>query len=102
MLRLCHRLNAYSITGRSQAPEKVTMTDLFYLKGMDVRSVNISYLLAHYLRRFTLGRKQGAMISGGQFVSRLAEHFGLLTEQRLQGLMVIAPDLPVIDMAELV
>nr|GEX30952.1 hypothetical protein [Tanacetum cinerariifolium] len=32
---------------------------------------------------FYLGRKQGAMISGGQFVTRLAEHFGLLTEERL-------------------
>ncbi|GKD11428.1 hypothetical protein Tco_1191113 [Tanacetum coccineum] len=57
MLRLCHRLITYSIVGRSQAPEKVTMTDLFYLKGMDVSSVNI----------------QGAMISGGQFVARLID-----------------------------
>ncbi|GJS14207.1 hypothetical protein Tco_0408679 [Tanacetum coccineum] len=29
------------------------------------------------------GGKQGAMISGGQFVTRLAEHFGLLTKERL-------------------
>ncbi|GKB23185.1 hypothetical protein Tco_0862586 [Tanacetum coccineum] len=49
MLRLCHRLIAYSITGRSQEPKKVTVTDLFYLRGMDVGSVNIPYLLARYL-----------------------------------------------------
>nr|GEX59214.1 hypothetical protein [Tanacetum cinerariifolium] len=42
------------------------------------------------------------MISRGQFVARLAEHFGLLTEERLQGLTVIIRDLPMIDMAELV
>ncbi|GJV61364.1 hypothetical protein Tco_1467464, partial [Tanacetum coccineum] len=42
------------------------------------------------------------MISGGQFVADLAEHFGLLTEKRLQGLTLIVRDLPVIDMAELV
>ncbi|GKG33576.1 hypothetical protein Tco_0433735, partial [Tanacetum coccineum] len=36
ILRLCHRLIACSILGRSQAPEKVNMTDLFYLRGMDV------------------------------------------------------------------
>nr|GEZ25535.1 hypothetical protein [Tanacetum cinerariifolium] len=36
MLRLCHRLIACNIVGRSQAPEKVTVTDLFYLTGMDV------------------------------------------------------------------
>ncbi|GKC06968.1 hypothetical protein Tco_0998578 [Tanacetum coccineum] len=34
--------------------------------------------------------------------ARLAEHFGLLTEERLRGLTVIAPALPLIDMAELV
>nr|GEU61057.1 putative reverse transcriptase domain-containing protein [Tanacetum cinerariifolium] len=46
--------------------------------------------------------EKGAMISGGQFVSRLAKHFGLLTKERLKGLMVIVRDLPVIDMSELV
>ncbi|GJR92263.1 hypothetical protein Tco_0264437 [Tanacetum coccineum] len=75
ILRLCHRLIACSITRRSQAPEKVTVTDLFYLRGMDVGSVNIPNLLARYLRMFASGRKRGAMIFG---------------------------DLPMIDMAELV
>ncbi|GKF32835.1 hypothetical protein Tco_0102633, partial [Tanacetum coccineum] len=65
MLRLCHRLIACNIAGRSQAPEKVTVTDLFYLRGMDVDSVNIPYLLARYLRRFASRRKRGALISGG-------------------------------------
>ncbi|GKD03769.1 hypothetical protein Tco_1178743 [Tanacetum coccineum] len=66
-------VGALHIDGRSQAPEK------------EVR----------------FREETRAMISGDQFVSRLAEYFGLLTEQRLQGLMFIAPDLPVIDMAEL-
>ncbi|GJX15076.1 hypothetical protein Tco_0206834 [Tanacetum coccineum] len=102
MLRLCHMWIAYNITERSQAPKKVTVTDLFYLRGMDVVLVNIPYLLARYLRMFALRRKRGAMITGGQFVAPLVEHFGLLTEERLQGLTVIVQDLPVIDMAELV
>nr|GEV98064.1 hypothetical protein [Tanacetum cinerariifolium] len=34
-------LIACSIVGRSQAPKKVTVTDLFYLRGMDLDSVNI-------------------------------------------------------------
>ncbi|GJY70331.1 hypothetical protein Tco_0474034 [Tanacetum coccineum] len=88
MMRLCHRLIACSITGRSQAPKKVTVTDLFYLRGMDVGLINIPYMLARYLRRFASGRKQGSIISRGQFITRLAEHFGLLTEERLQGLTV--------------
>ncbi|GKD87418.1 hypothetical protein Tco_1358572, partial [Tanacetum coccineum] len=37
-----------------------------------------------------------------KFIARLAEHFGLLTKERLQGLMMIVRDLPAIDMAELV
>ncbi|GKA17254.1 hypothetical protein Tco_0697091 [Tanacetum coccineum] len=73
ILRMCHSLIASSIARRSQAPEKVTVTDLFYLRGMDVGSVNIPYLLAR-----------------------------LLTEERLRGLIVIALALPVIDMAKLV
>ncbi|GKD99880.1 hypothetical protein Tco_1387864 [Tanacetum coccineum] len=52
--------------------------------------------------RFAAGRNSGAQIFGGQFVARLAEHFGLLTAKILRGLTIIAPELPVIDMAELV
>ncbi|GJR45250.1 hypothetical protein Tco_1313353 [Tanacetum coccineum] len=102
MRRLYHKLIACSIPGRSQAPKKVIVTDFFYLRGMDVGSINIPNLLARYLRLFALGRKREAMISGGKFVARLAKHFWLLTEERLQGLKVIIQDLPMIDMAELV
>ncbi|GJV85638.1 hypothetical protein Tco_1525536 [Tanacetum coccineum] len=96
---------ACSIAGRSRAPEKVTFAGTLlgaYNLGvanpralvhagdktsgdarswsMDVGSVNILYLLAQCLRIYASGRKRGAMISGGQFVAHLAEHFGLLTE----------------------
>ncbi|GJZ46907.1 hypothetical protein Tco_0600739 [Tanacetum coccineum] len=73
ILRLCHRLIAWSIAGRTR-----------------------------YLRLFAARRKSEAHISGGQFVARLAEHFGLLTAEILGGLTVIAPKLLIIDMAELV
>nr|GEW79524.1 hypothetical protein [Tanacetum cinerariifolium] len=66
IIRLCHRLIACSIARRSQAPKKVSVTDLFYLRGMDVGSVNVPYLLARYLRLFGDGRKIGAHMSGGQ------------------------------------
>ncbi|GJU86921.1 hypothetical protein Tco_1294467, partial [Tanacetum coccineum] len=101
VLRLCHQMMAYSIAGRSQAPEKVTVTDLFYLRGLDVGLFNIPYVLARYLRRFAARRKSMAHIFGGQFVARLAKHFRLLTVKILGGLMVISPELPIIDMAEL-
>nr|GEV47606.1 hypothetical protein [Tanacetum cinerariifolium] len=51
--------------------------------------------------RFVARRKSRDLISGGHFVARLAEHFGLLTEERLQGLAVTTHALPIIDMAEL-
>ncbi|GKC85347.1 hypothetical protein Tco_1141064 [Tanacetum coccineum] len=59
-------------------------------------------LCHRYLRLFTTRRKSGAHISGGQFIARLAGHFGLLNEEILHGSTVIAPALPVIDMAKLV
>ncbi|GJZ65328.1 hypothetical protein Tco_0622024 [Tanacetum coccineum] len=70
-------------------PEKGSLHD--YYRRLDVGSVNIPYLLARYLRRFAAGRKSGAHISGGQFVSRLAEHFGLLTAEILRGLTAPPP-----------
>ncbi|GJX75053.1 integrase, catalytic region, zinc finger, CCHC-type containing protein [Tanacetum coccineum] len=91
-----------SIARRSQAPEKVTVTDLFYLRVMDIDSVNVPYLLARYLRLFVAGRRAWAHITRRQFVARLAEHFRLLTTEILRGLTVIAPELLIIDMAELV
>ncbi|GJU42360.1 hypothetical protein Tco_1195317 [Tanacetum coccineum] len=101
MLRLCHRLITCSIAGRSQAPKKVIVTDLFYLRRMDVDLINVPYLLARYLRLFASGRNHEAMIFGGQYVARFTEHFGLLIEERLQGLTVIVRELLVTDMAEL-
>nr|GEV27760.1 reverse transcriptase domain-containing protein [Tanacetum cinerariifolium] len=102
VLRLCHRMMAHSIAGSCYIPKKVTVTDLFYLRGLDVGSINIPYLLARYLRRFSAVRKSKVLISGGKYVARLADHFGLLTEERLQGLTVIVRELLVIDMAKLV
>ncbi|GKC59698.1 hypothetical protein Tco_1087296 [Tanacetum coccineum] len=52
ILRLCHRLISCSVAGRSQAPEKVTVTDLFYLRRIDVSSVNVPYLLARSMLTF--------------------------------------------------
>ncbi|GKA51824.1 ribonuclease H-like domain-containing protein [Tanacetum coccineum] len=43
--RLFHRLISFSISGIAQAPEKVTATDLFYLRSMDEGTANVPYLL---------------------------------------------------------
>nr|GEX23059.1 hypothetical protein [Tanacetum cinerariifolium] len=100
--RLCYRLIAFTIAGRGQAPEKVTTIDLYYLRSMDERTVNVPYLLAHYLFRYAEVRKQGPKIFGGHFIARLTEHFGLITEESLRGLTVVVRDLTMINMDELV
>ncbi|GJT35553.1 hypothetical protein Tco_0925972 [Tanacetum coccineum] len=80
--RLCHRMIAYSISGRGQAPEKVTGVDLFYLLSMDRGTTNVPHLLAQYLFRHVEGRKSGAKLSWGYFIGRLAMHFGLGLERQ--------------------
>ncbi|GJW16315.1 hypothetical protein Tco_0020448 [Tanacetum coccineum] len=88
--RLCHRLISNNIFGRGQAPEKVTATNLFYLRSMDRRAANVPYLLTQYLFRNAEGRKSGARLSGGHYIGRLAHHFGLLSDDGLRGLSVVA------------
>ncbi|GJS90079.1 hypothetical protein Tco_0772715 [Tanacetum coccineum] len=100
--RLCHRLISYNISGRGQAPKKVTATDLFYLRSMDRGAANVPYLLAQYLFRHAKGRKSGARLSGGHFIGSLAYHFALVSDDGLRGLSVVARELPLIDMRELV
>ncbi|GKA82471.1 hypothetical protein Tco_0789219, partial [Tanacetum coccineum] len=54
-----------------------------------------------HLRRHAEGRKSGARLSGGHFIGRLAAHFGLVNDQGLRGLSVVASELPLIDLHEL-
>ncbi|GJU14201.1 hypothetical protein Tco_1136597 [Tanacetum coccineum] len=100
--RLFHCLIAFTIAGRGQAPKKVTTTDLYFLRSMDEGTVNVSYLLAQYLFRHVEGRKQGAKMSGGHFIARLAEHFRVITKEILRGSIVVVRDLTMINMDELV
>nr|GEV85270.1 hypothetical protein [Tanacetum cinerariifolium] len=100
--RLCHKLISYNISGRGQAPEHVTATNLFYPRSMDRRAANVSYLLAQYLFRHAEGRKSGAKLLGGYFIRRLAHQFSLVSDDGLRELSVVAHELPFIDMGELV
>ncbi|GJT52343.1 hypothetical protein Tco_0978500 [Tanacetum coccineum] len=99
--RLCHRMIAYSTSGRGQAPEKVIGVDLFYLRSMDHGTINVPHLLAQYLFRHAKGRKSGARLSGGHFIRCLALHFRLVSDEGLRGLLVVTRELPLIDLHEL-
>ncbi|GKE65621.1 hypothetical protein Tco_1519782, partial [Tanacetum coccineum] len=102
MRRLCHKLISCSISCRGQAPEKVTGTDLFYLRSIDQGTVNFSYLLAQYLFRHAEGRKSGSEMSEGHFIGHLTAHFGMVSDEGLIGLTITACEPPMIDMDELV
>ncbi|GKG18471.1 hypothetical protein Tco_0372769, partial [Tanacetum coccineum] len=54
-----------------------------------------------YLFKHAEGRKSGARLSGCYFIGRLAHHFGLVSDDGLRGLSVVAHELPLIDMGEL-
>ncbi|GKB97000.1 hypothetical protein Tco_0983137 [Tanacetum coccineum] len=95
-------LISYSISGRGQAPEKVTITNLFYLRSMNQGMENVPYLLVLYLFRHAKGRKSKAKMSKGHFIRRLAEHFRLVSNEGLVGLSVITRILLVIDLDEIV
>ncbi|GJW86340.1 hypothetical protein Tco_0161680, partial [Tanacetum coccineum] len=85
---LCFQLGGASvltgdISGRGQAPKKVTSVDLFYHRSTDRGTANVPYLLAQYLFRHTERRKSGARLFEGHFIERIATHFGLVSDQGL-------------------
>ncbi|GJX03922.1 hypothetical protein Tco_0189838 [Tanacetum coccineum] len=87
---------------RGRHLKRVTATDLFYLYSMDRGAANVLYLLAQYLFRHAKGRNSGARLSRGYFIGRLAHHFGLGSNDGLRGLSIVARELPLINMGELV
>ncbi|GKA87501.1 hypothetical protein Tco_0809265 [Tanacetum coccineum] len=54
------------------------------------------------IRRHDEGRKRGARLSSKYFVGCLVEHFGLVTEEGLQGLIVVVGELQMVGIDELV
>ncbi|GJS83571.1 hypothetical protein Tco_0750112 [Tanacetum coccineum] len=99
--RLCHKMLACTISGQGQGPEKVTGVDLFYLRTIYRGTANVPYLLAQYMFKHAEGRKSGARLFGGYFIGRLANYFGLVSDEGLRGLTIISRELPVIDLHEL-
>ncbi|GJR86678.1 RNA-directed DNA polymerase, eukaryota [Tanacetum coccineum] len=70
--RLFHKMIAYSIFGKGQAPKKACR-----------------------------GEEKRSMLSRGHFIGCLAAHFGLVSDQGLRGLPVVTRELPLIDFHEL-
>ncbi|GKE32240.1 hypothetical protein Tco_1451562, partial [Tanacetum coccineum] len=62
----------------------------------------ISYRIYGRGQALEKGRKSGARLSGVHFIGRLAHHFSLVSNDGLRGLLVVARELPLIDMGKLV
>ncbi|GJS74859.1 hypothetical protein Tco_0707700 [Tanacetum coccineum] len=86
---------AYWLGSERLVPDKGDLSDYW---------VEISYGM-EFLRgapSHAEGRKSDARLFRGHFIGGLAHHFGLVSDDGLRGLSVVARELPLIDMGELV
>nr|GFA77578.1 hypothetical protein [Tanacetum cinerariifolium] len=66
-----------------------------------VRTKPITVSQPPYLFHQAEGRNSGSWLSEGYFIGYLTAHFGLVSDQRLRGLLVVVSELPVIHLHEL-
>ncbi|GJR36865.1 hypothetical protein Tco_1212549 [Tanacetum coccineum] len=98
--------DAYWLGSERLIPDKRDLSDYWveissgkdFLRG----APSYTYIRDPYLFRHAEGRKSGARLSEGYFIGRLAQHFGLVSDDGLRGLSVVSRELPLIDMGELV
>ncbi|GJR86081.1 putative reverse transcriptase domain-containing protein [Tanacetum coccineum] len=91
--RLCHRMIAYSISGRGQAPEKVADIDLFYLRSMDCRTINVPHLLAQLVSDDGLRGLQ-AWVAQGPERQQAAAAGAPEADEADQAAEEVAPEIP--------
>ncbi|GKD22483.1 hypothetical protein Tco_1224186, partial [Tanacetum coccineum] len=89
---------AYGLGSERVIPDKGDLSD--YL--VEIYSGRNFLRGGRHLKRHAEGRKRDARLSGEHFIGRLAHHFGLVSDDGLRGLSVMARELPLIDMGELV
>ncbi|GKD99166.1 hypothetical protein Tco_1383063 [Tanacetum coccineum] len=98
--------DAYWLGSERLIPDKRDLSDYWveissgkdFLRG----APSYTYIRDPYLFRHAEGRKSGARLSEGYFIGRLAQHFGLVSDDGLRGLSVVSRELSLIDMGELV
>ncbi|GKE06217.1 hypothetical protein Tco_1398235 [Tanacetum coccineum] len=106
---LCFQLGAYRLGSERSNPDKGDLSDYWveisfgrdFLRG----APSYTYIrdpVRRLCHRHAEGRKSGARLSRGNFIRRLTHHFGLVSDDGLRGLLVVARELLLIDMGELV
>ncbi|KAJ9553410.1 hypothetical protein OSB04_017455 [Centaurea solstitialis] len=99
--RLLHRMLVHAMNSRSSSEEKIPTYDLWLLDRltMDDRYLNAPYIIAAQLAKAS-GYREGSKMLGGQYVTRLAKHFGILTAGALASLTDFG-EMGLIDMDQL-
>ncbi|KAJ9546972.1 hypothetical protein OSB04_019515 [Centaurea solstitialis] len=99
--RLLHRMLIQAVSARSSSEEKVTVQDLWLLEQLstDDKYPNAPYLIAAQLAKAS-GYREGSRIVGGQYVTLLAKHFGVLTDAAIASMTNLG-EMGLIDMDQL-
>ncbi|KAJ9546654.1 hypothetical protein OSB04_019197 [Centaurea solstitialis] len=99
--RLLHRMLIQAVNARSSSEEKVTVQDLWLLEQLstDDKYPNAPYLIAAQLAKAS-GYREGSRIVGGQYVTLLAKHFGVLTGAAIASMTNLG-EMALIDMDQL-
>ncbi|KAJ9567662.1 hypothetical protein OSB04_003628 [Centaurea solstitialis] len=99
--RLLHRMLIQAVNARSSSEEKVTVQDLWLLEQLstDDKYPNAPYLIVAQLAKAS-GYREGSRIVGGQYVTLLAKHFGILTDAAIASMTNLG-EMGLIDMDQL-
>ncbi|KAJ9542672.1 hypothetical protein OSB04_029178 [Centaurea solstitialis] len=99
--RLLHRMLIQAVNARSSSEEKVTVHDLWLLEQLytDDKYPNAPYLIAVQLTKAS-GYRDGSRLVGGQYITRLAKHFGILIDAAISSMTNLG-EMGLIDMDQL-
>src|SRR5581483_7405655 len=99
--RLYHRMLVNAVNARSSSEEKISTYDLWLLDQLttDDKYPNAPYIVAMQLMKGS-GYREGSRMAGGQYVTRLARHFGVLTDDAIDSMTSLG-EMGLIDMEQL-
>ncbi|KAJ9539390.1 hypothetical protein OSB04_032123 [Centaurea solstitialis] len=99
--RLYHRMLVNAVNARSSSEEKISTYDLWLLEQLttDDKYLNAPYIVAMQLMKGG-GYREGSRMAGGQYVTRLARHYGVLTDDAIASMTSLG-EMGLIDMEQL-
>src|SRR5581483_2385937 len=98
---LLHRMLLHAVNACSSSEEKVSTYDLWLLERLstDDKYPNAPYIVAVQLAKAG-GYRDGSRLVGGQYVTLLAKHFGVLTDDAIASMTSLG-EMGLIEMDQL-